>query len=159
MAQGVSPSLLAAYTATAYRIGYPVDGGGLRHFDLRIGQVHEAFRDGLQQRQVTAWAILTASNPASRLLGLAENRLRQQQLQRCLSASAYSVFPGVNLADDPGWPPEATVLVLHQSLVAAARFAARFGQYAFVAGDTGAVPRLCLTRDHAAGTAFRQDGT
>lgn len=136
-------ALLAAYAATTYRV-YANRRQDLV-FDLRIGQQHDAFQAWLRGRQVAAWAILTACNPASRILPLAVNRQRRQQLGRCLLAAGYRFCPGVNLADDPDWPAERSVLVLQQSVAAACRFASRFGQYAFLSGDCRAVPHLCLT--------------
>ncbi|MCL2830059.1 MAG: DUF3293 domain-containing protein [Betaproteobacteria bacterium] len=144
-------SLESCYRAALYRV-FPNTGASL---DLRIGQSCAALETLFSGTPSDfSWAILTACNPASRLLPEEENASRQRQLGQRLSEWGYSTLPAENLADageNKDWPPEPAFFVISLPLPRALELAADFGQNAFVCGggegENGKpdwrVPRLC----------------
>jgi len=53
-----------------------------------------------------SWVVITADNPGSRLLSVAENRPRQQELSELLASLGLRCWPAENLAMAGDWPPE-----------------------------------------------------
>lgn len=92
------------------------------------------------QHVVREWAIISAVNPASRLLGEVENAAAHARLKAVLTGK-YAFFPAVNLDPAEKWPPEEALFILSIPPVEAFALAAGFGQNAFVVGND-AVPRL-----------------
>lgn len=132
-----TPGLEAAYRATAYCVELP-DGRAC----LRLGEPSPALAAALTARGTGQWAILCAANPGSRQLDEAENARRLGELLDLLRAAGHECWPGLNLADDGDWPPEASVCVPGLARVEALRLAARFGQNAILVGDAAGVPVL-----------------
>jgi hypothetical protein len=125
--------LLEAYAATTWRIR---SAGGSRV--VRIGQPSPLSHCG----------ILTAHNPASRLLPRAANRTANRRLLQRLQRLSASVCPAVALGLDPGdrlWR-EPGFAVRDVPLGELVRIGASFGQNAIVWIDASGIPRLVVTR-------------
>lgn len=128
--------LAAAYAATAYRVMFP-DGPCV----LRIGVPSGRLQGHLALAGAAGFVILTAHNPASRLLDAATNHRRQACLCAELRAGGFPLYPGENLADGD-WPVEESCCVIGMPLAAAAGIALKYGQNAIVAGGGDAIPHL-----------------
>ena len=133
-------NLLAAYRRTSYTAVTP-----LGTLVLRIGEHHQAMDALLSAHQAKDWAYLTAWNPGSHPLSLADNQQRQATLEQALRHRAYSIYPGFGQPDpeqDSHWTAEASVLVIGIPFAAAHTLAQRFGQCAFVHGQRGGIAQL-----------------
>lgn len=136
----LSEALLTAYRRTSYTAHTPA--GTLT---LRIDDPNPALDEWLTAHGVRDWAYLTACNPGSCELSESDNRHRQQALETQLVAEGFAFHRGAGVPDpehDPGWLPEASVLVLGIDPENAARLARQYGQLAFVAGRLDEPPAL-----------------
>lgn len=132
------PALLRAYRATAYYVFLPVGG-----IVLRCGRRTPRLDGWLKAERLTRWCVLTAWNPASRRLGAAENRRRQEALRQRLRARGYRLFRGENHAGTQDWPVEETLFVPGLARAAARVLMRGYGQNAFLWGARGKPARLC----------------
>ncbi len=94
--------LLAAYLATQYWVGWPGEIGSF----VRIGETDSPFIHFLLQENIENFAIITASNPFSQLLGEKENEARNAALNENLVACTTLLFPARNISPDGAWPVE-----------------------------------------------------
>jgi hypothetical protein len=123
--------LLEAYESTRYEAHLPQGLVVLRHGELA------------PLVDADSWAFITAWNPGSRRLSRPENERRQKELIQQLSGR-YRLHYGKGTADDGGWPPELSVLVLgipHPEALALGR---AFGQHAVLLGARGEPARVAL---------------
>lgn len=127
----------AAFRATCYRVETP---GGL--FDLRIDRANPAFSAWLERSEVACWFILTACNPGGKALSAESNEARQAMLREKIRLAGFSFHPACNLPDTADWPAEPAFLLLGVNESAVRELASRFGQLAFVAGQSDGVARL-----------------
>lgn len=149
----IAPALLAAFTATTYRVSTP---GGI--CDLRIGALHPAFDAELSAwqmgqsaetgngRMAVDWAIITACNPGTQLAEQ-ENIQRQARMQAYIDQRLWAYWPASNLADDGCWPVEASFLLLQVAENEVVALARDFGQLALLVGCQGGSPRLLWIND------------
>lgn len=110
--------------------------------DIRIGSRCPKLDALLNGHQTDSWAFITAWNPASKKLDIAENRRRQSTLEAEVRERGYTVYRGAGVPDDEGWEPEESVLVVGINREEAVKFARRHGQAAIVAGRRGANAEL-----------------
>lgn len=129
--------LAAAYQATTYRVFLPA--GCL---ELRVGQGNAELERWLKEAGAREWAILTAWNPASKVLTPRENGERQAALECRLLEEGLEPYAGENEADDGAWPVEETCFVPNISLALAREMARQFGQNAILAGAVGEAAKL-----------------
>lgn len=134
---GERARLTQAYHATTYRVHAP--GGGI---DLRLGAASAALEGLLKAAGARYWAIVTACNPQSQAQDEATNAAAQAELERRLAQAGYCSFPGENIADDGGWPPEPTRFVFGMTAEAAQECGRIFGQNAVVVGRGAGAPQL-----------------
>ena len=88
------------------------------------------------------WAFITAYNPGSVAARPEENRARQGELERAVTAAGLCFYRGEGKGDDGAWPAEPSLLILGIVEDDAAALARRFGQAAFVFGERGTAARL-----------------
>ena len=86
--------------------------------------------------------IITAYNPGSVAAPPQDNRVRQGELERAVTAAGFPFYRGEGKGEDGTWPAEPSLLILGVGEDAAAALARRFGQAAFVFGERGAMARL-----------------
>ncbi|MDR2165167.1 MAG: DUF3293 domain-containing protein [Zoogloeaceae bacterium] len=142
----MSSALERAYRATAYRV-WP--GAGME-WVLRVGApAPRALDTWLAAEKHTCWSLLTACNPESRRLSIAENRARQAALRRALTRLRWRFLPGENRADAANWPPEATFWIPGMKAATAGHLARAFGQNAFLWGAPGRKTQLLWTNGAA----------
>jgi hypothetical protein len=134
----VSASQLdAAYRATTYVVDLPAST--LR---LRIDEPCPALDDVLEDYGCAAWAFISACNPGSLALSASENATRHARLIEAVNQLGLQWHEGKGVADTPGWPAEASLLILGISHGEALALAARFGQNAIVFGAPREAVRL-----------------
>src|SRR5262245_38896458 len=122
--------LLEAYRKTSFLADTPV--GRLR---IRVGERCADLDRLLVEAGVRAWTYVTAYNPGSIELSEKVNRERQAQLESEIARAGYTAFAGEGVADDGGWRPEPSLLVLGISREHALRLGQEFGQLAVVYGE------------------------
>ena len=130
-------ALRAAYSATTYQVDLPS-----ALLDLRIGQSSSVLRGFLEAEGATSFAILSAHNPGSVLLGADENACRHRALEEDLRCLGNPRFSARNIPDTPEWPVEPGFFVLGPGLEAVLLLAERYGQNAIVQGGREGVPML-----------------
>ncbi|MCU0809435.1 MAG: DUF3293 domain-containing protein [Thiobacillaceae bacterium] len=121
--------LVKAYCATTFAAQLP-DG----EIGIRIGQRHPRLDALLKERGVGTWAYITANNPGSVNLSPDKNGERNAELARYLEREGYPFFLGEGRPDDPGWAPEASMLIIGIEHEAAVRLGRGWGQNAIVIG-------------------------
>lgn len=134
----MTPELAEAYRQTSYLVGtdHPVC--------LRIGQ-HNPALDALLKKhgaQKMPWAFLTAHNPKSKKLSDEENKKRERDLRKRLTASGYRFVEGKGVGDDGLWPEERSVLIFNITREAAKLLGQDLEQNAIVVGVSGGAPEL-----------------
>ena len=126
-------ALTTAYTATTYRVRTP--SGAL---DLRVGLKSAGLAELLRAAGKNRFALISAANPGSHPLPVAENRQRHERLLALLVANSLTWFESENIADLNEWPDEPSVLILGCSLQDAQRIGRDFEQNAVLAEQKAA---------------------
>jgi hypothetical protein len=111
----ITPATLEAFASALYEVR--IEG---RWLDALHGQA--------PQPAALPLAILTAANPGARLLDEAENRLRNQSLQRRVEAAGWRNWPARGRSPDSSWVEDS--LLIEAPLVAIDELARAFGQLA-----------------------------
>lgn len=131
----LSPDLLHAYRTTTYHVTNPA-------MTIRIGHLHPDLDNLLELHHCTAYAFITAYNPASYVLSDIENTTRHQMLVEDLAS--YTCFEGHGVGEDPEWKPERSLLILGIDQDAAKAIGIKYGQNAIVVGNAGEAATLVL---------------
>jgi hypothetical protein len=98
-------------------------------YEVRIeGRWIDALDEQAPQPDLLPLAILTAANPGARLLDEAENRLRNQSLQRRVDAAGWRQWPARGRAPDTSWVEDS--LLVEAPVAAIDELARAFGQLA-----------------------------
>ena len=134
----MDPTLEAAYRATDYRVDDPAIGP----FVLRVGEPSPDADRVLARYRRSDWAFVTACNPGSERLSVAENTERMAQLQAVCVYRGWTHFVGAGVGRDGTWPPEPSFLIVGVPEEEAVEVARHFGQNAIVAGRRGEPARL-----------------
>jgi hypothetical protein len=129
-----------AFRNTGYRVF-----AGYDELVLRVDQQSPALARLLRESGARCAALLTAFNPGGRRQLRFGNRQSQRRLRIELARLGYAVLEGRNEDSRGRWPAEASVLVVDLPLSIARRFAARYGQTAFLWTGTGGLPQLIET--------------
>ena len=135
----MNAALLAAYRRTTFTASTP--SGTL---SIRIGQFSIGVDDLCSAHSETTWAYVTAFNPGSVLLSQEENRKRQRELERVVTAQGFPFYSGEGIAGGGGWPPERSLLIVGMGRAAAVRLGQCFGQCAVVYGEVGQQAELLV---------------
>ncbi|MEE3370124.1 MAG: DUF3293 domain-containing protein [Planctomycetota bacterium] len=135
-----SQELLAAYQATTYTARL-----GASEVRIRVGARCPRLDQELADRKLSSWAYLTACNPGSQPLPIAENRERQQELRRAVGDGGWACYPGAGVPDTSTWKPEESLLILGIQRQSAVELARRFGQLAIVWGTRDAAAELLFS--------------
>ncbi|MFZ4475373.1 MAG: DUF3293 domain-containing protein [Saprospiraceae bacterium] len=121
----MSNELRESYLHTRYTVE------GFVH-PIRIGCLSAEADALLAANRLEGWAYITAYNPLSVALPLAENKKRNLELLN--DVKRYIVIPGEGQGKDGAWPAEKSFFVAGITLDEAQQLAARYGQHAFVYG-------------------------
>lgn len=111
-------------------------------FTLLVGRHSRALAELYTRYGIDCCAYLTACNPHSRLLSVAENAKRQAVLDHILRRRGIRVIEGAGCDPDGQWPDEASLLAPGLDRNTACRIGARFGQNAIVFCGPSATPEL-----------------
>ena len=122
--------LSQSYRQTTYKV---LTGQGPVH--LRIDQHSKVLDDLLIEHGAQFWAFITAWNPYSQVLTLAENRQRNSILERQIKHMKLHYLPGLGCGDDPSWMPEESWFVFDLSRANAIQLGQLFEQNAVVLGS------------------------
>lgn len=125
--------LAAAYRKTSYVVDAPV----VAAFAIRIGEACPPLDELMERTGTTAWAFVTACNPRSKPLAVAENATRMERLREVIERGGYAFLPGAGVPDEAGWSPEPSFLVLGIPVEAAVEIGRLFEQHAIVVGSRG----------------------
>ena len=142
MTQGENLSTARARFESAYRQTTYHIHAAKGPVDIRIGVRNTALDRILDEHAVSEWVFVTASNPASQNIPEHENARRNAELEDSLRKAGRAYLQGIGEADNPGWQPERSYLVLGVSKRDAIAMAKRWGQYAVVWGTRGRAPEL-----------------
>lgn len=114
--------------------------------EIRIGHIDKCLDLLLTSRSFQTWAFITAWNPESKILGIEENKARNELLLKQIQAHHWISYPGSGIPADPTWQPEESFLILGISMADARRLGAEFRQNAIVFGVFGTPAALiwCL---------------
>jgi len=135
----VPDTLLEAYRKTAFNADTPKG-----RLSLRVGQRCLELDDLLTGHCVSTWAYVTAFNPGSMRLRDEENAARQRELERVVASLGVAFYAGEGVADDGGWPPEPSLLILGIERGDAVRLGREYGQVALLYGEQGREAELVL---------------
>ncbi|MDQ3016199.1 MAG: DUF3293 domain-containing protein [Bacteroidota bacterium] len=129
----IDPILIKAYLTTDYKVFNPI-------LVIRIGQNNLDLDKFLILNHARDWAYITAYNPGSKLLSKEENEISHQKLLE--EVVDYKIWEGEGITNNSTWEPEKSLLILGISKENAIRVSSKFGQNAFVFGETGKIAEL-----------------
>lgn len=130
--------LLAAYSRTTYT----AELGDGETLALRIGESNHRLDRLLEAHGTDCWAYVSACNPQSVAQSMDMNAELHRQLVACVDRRGFSWYAGKGEPDEPGWLPEASVLILGIDAQDALVLGRRFQQAAIVCGALGGSARL-----------------
>jgi len=133
----ISQELLKAYKATTYSVPE-------LELNIIVDEHNKLLEKFLARQNVKTWAFITAWNPHSRELSLAENQSRNQGLLAQLKSQGLLIYEGVGIPDDEGWIPEESFFVVGVSRQYATKLAVEYGQNAIVFGGARGKAKLIL---------------
>ncbi len=138
----VPDTLLEAYRKTTFSADTPKG-----RLSLRVGERCLELDDLLTDHGVSTWAYVTAFNPGSMRLRDEENAARQRELEAVVASLGVVSYAGEGVAEDGGWPPEPSLLILGIERGDAVRLGRQYGQGAVVCGELGREAELVLCTD------------
>ncbi|WP_199100480.1 DUF3293 domain-containing protein [Dyella sp. ASV21] len=133
-------ALLAAYRTTEYRVRRQVGGWHCLRIDQPLPPALSV-EIGAQP-----WGFITAWNPRSQPLPLAQNRAAQRHLLCLLRErpDAHIIHAGLGIARNASWR-EPSLFIVGLEITALDTLAQRFGQHAYVHGRGAEPARLRWT--------------
>jgi hypothetical protein len=106
--------------------------------DIKINQV------ATKLSELGNWAFITAWNPLPDILSLEENQFRNYQLGEDIKQLELRYSLGLGISEDGKWSEE-SFFIENISLVNANELASKYGQLAFVFGESGQYAILIYT--------------
>jgi hypothetical protein len=113
---------------------------GESQFVFRIGETN--IDELLNRYDATSWAFITAYNPFSMQLSIAENATRQSELIELVKSKNLRFLEGLGECTMPDWEHEMCLFILNIELNLAIELAKKYEQNAIVYGELGGVPQL-----------------
>jgi dTDP-4-amino-4,6-dideoxy-D-glucose acyltransferase len=142
--------LAAAYRKTSYVVDAPAAAG----FAIRIGEPCPTLDELLERTGTSHWAFITACNPRSEPLSVAENAARMERLREMIERGGHAFLSGAGVPDEAGWSLEPSFLVLGITEEAAAAIGRLFEQHAILVGKRGAAAALLWISTEPCGRRF-----
>ncbi|MEO1621210.1 MAG: DUF3293 domain-containing protein [Cyanobacteria bacterium J06632_3] len=109
---------------------------------LRVNCPNSALDNLLQQYQHSCWAFVTAYNPYSQQLSVAENESNHAALEAEVKRLELLYFPAVGRDPAGAWPSEASVFVMGVERERAIALGNEFSQNAILYGTLSSPPHL-----------------
>ena len=133
----ISQELLKAYKATTYSVPE-------LELNIKVDEHNKLPERFLAGQNAKTWAFITAWNPHSRELSLAENQTRNQHLLAQLKRQGFSTYEGIGIPDDGDWAPEESFFIVGVSREHAIELGEQYGQNAIVFGEAGKKAKLII---------------
>lgn len=112
---------------------YTVISGGTE-IRFRVGEKSTQIDTLLEENSARIFAFITAFNPFSKLLPVAENKMRQTELLKILRAANLRFLAGYGTNEEETWKREESVFIFDISQENALRLGRQFQQNAIVFG-------------------------
>lgn len=106
--------------------------------DIKINQV------ATKLSELGSWAFITAWNPLPDILSLKENQVRNYRLEEDIKQLELRYSLGLGISEDEKWSEE-SFFIENISIIDANELASKYGQLAFVFGDSGQKATLIYT--------------
>jgi hypothetical protein len=132
--------IIHAYTRSVYHVT------GTTPFTLKIGHPSAELKLLFNQYNCDSAIYLTAWNPRSQILDEAQNKVRQNELEKETILAKRVCIPGFGMDPEGEWPLEASILILGFDLEAGKALGQKYDQNALVWCDRNSVPQLILLR-------------
>ena len=129
--------LTEAYQQTLYKVFYED-----QTIVLRVGTPSAELTQLLQKLQYTTWALITAFNPHSQILGRDENAKRNYLLTSAVEKREFSFLRAAGYDPTGKWLPEESLLILDITQAEAVALGKTFQQNAILYGEVGVAPTL-----------------
>ena len=136
----IDRELVQAFRETEYRVHSE------QPFTLRVDGMSPELLGLYRQRRVGSCAFITACNPFSSCVDVAENQARQEELAQELTTRGLAFIGCIGQHPSNNWPGEISFLALGLDLEAAKALGKRFEQNAIVWAGADGVPQLILLR-------------
>jgi hypothetical protein len=107
---------------------------------FRIGETN--VDELLNHYDATSWAFITAYNPFSMQLSIAENEARQSELIGLVKSKNLRFLEGFGECTTPDWEHEMCLFIFNIELGLAIELAKKYEQNAIVYGELSGVPKL-----------------
>jgi len=133
----LNKELIESYKATTYFVSS-------LNLHIRIDEKNPMLELTLKNQGAKTWAFITAWNPKSRELSLAENQTRNQNLLAQLKSQGFSTYEGIGIPDDGDWTPEESLFIPCISRQYATELGIQYGQNAIVFGEVGKIAELVV---------------
>jgi hypothetical protein len=127
------------------RTSYTIDISDGSSLILSIGLPNPELDLLLRRFQASSYAYLTAYNPNSTSLTLAENQLRHEQLCQDLEQRGFRYLTGRAIPDADTWEPEVCIFVFNMSRIVVQEVCQTYAQDGALVGDWGSEPKLLFT--------------
>jgi len=137
---GISPMLVDAYLKAEYQVQTTPA------FVLKIGCYSPELKSLYDASHENSAAFITAFNPASQALTLAENQARNEQLEQQIAAMHCDYVHGTGKCATDAGSGELSFLVLGIDQETATALGQQFGQNAIVWCAHNALPQLLLLK-------------
>ena len=134
----IERELQIAYANTSYRLLERAD------IVLRVGQFNLELLSLFDEFGTKTAAFVTAWNPFSTPLPLAENQKRNQDLLFWIQERGLLCFEGIGEGDDGEWPGEESYLIIGIDRPKALEMGKLFNQNAIIWVGSSAVPELLI---------------
>lgn len=136
----ISPMLLKAYLTAEYQVQTTPA------FVLKIGSYSPELKALYVAGRENSAAFITAFNPASQALTLAENLARNEQLEQLIAGLRCDYVLGAGKCVDDAGSGELSFLLLGIDQKTATKLGQKFGQNAIVWCASNALPQLLLLK-------------
>ena len=134
----IDKELEIAYANTSYRLLERAD------IVLRVGKFNPELLNLFDEFETKTAAFVTAWNPFSNPLPMAENQKHNQKLLFWIQEHGLTCFEGVGEGDDGRWPGEESYLIIGIDRTQALELGKLFNQNAVIWVGSSAVPELLI---------------
>ncbi len=133
--QNIDESLLKAYQQTNFRLLNT-------NIQIQIDALNPDLDSFLIDNNAFQWVYLSADNPQSSLVPIAENQRNRAKLLEYCKDHKLRYWPGLAVPDSDDWPPEENLLILDINKRLGDGLAVQFDQKAFLYGRLNGAAHL-----------------
>ena len=136
----ISDDLLTSYNTAEFHVFHESS------FILKIGVYSDELSQIFSTKCISSAAFITAYNPYSKELTIAENKLRNKDLEDLIIKMKYDYIRGDGKSGNGDWEGEASFLILDIDEESSKFLGNQFEQNAIVWCDLDSIPQLVLLR-------------